>query len=95
MAIAIPKSDALLLPVLRIFSDDKEYSAEQVRGPMVKHFEISPDQLLQKTQNGTPIFLNRVALALAHLQGAPHGGRKLINPTRFGFYRITEQEKPS
>jgi restriction system protein len=93
MVIAIPDSDTLLLPVLRIFSDDKEHSAEEVRGFMVKHFEISADQLLQKTARGTPIFHNRVALALANLQGAPHGGRKLIAPTRRGFYRITEQGK--
>jgi restriction endonuclease Mrr len=93
----IPDSQTLLLPVLQVFADNAEHSNEEIWERMRLQFKLTPDELLQKYPTGKPVFHVNVALALANLQGAPHGGSKLItkvrNKGRMKFYRITEYGK--
>src|ERR1700730_3780671 len=75
----MPDSQTLLLPILRLFADDREHSIEEIRERMRVQFSVAPDELLQKHPNGNPVFHVNVALALANLQGAPHGGSRAID----------------
>lgn len=55
-------------------------------------FEITSDELLLKLKNGIPVFVNRVAWALAHLnmERGPIGHPKAITLVKKEVYRITE-----
>jgi restriction system protein len=86
----IPDSKTLLLPVLRLLGDGAEHKSVEIRERVKVQFDIAPRELLQKTRKGIPLFHNRVALALANLQGAPHGHSKAINKARKEVYKITE-----
>jgi restriction system protein len=93
----IPDSQSLLLPVLRVFANETEHSNEEIWERMTVQFKITPDELLQKHPTGKSVFHVNVALALANLQGAPHGGSKAISKVRSKdgtkVYRITEYGK--
>lgn len=89
----IPDLDTLRLAVLRVFADGVEHSAEEIQERMKVQFGISPQELLQKTEGGTPVFRNQVALGLANLQGAPHRGPKYVEKVRKKVYRISERGK--
>jgi restriction endonuclease Mrr len=86
----IPHSNVLLLPVLRVLGDGVEHNSVEIRERVKIQFDIAPRELLQKTKKGATVFHNRVALALANLQGAPHGRSRAINRVRKEVYRITE-----
>jgi hypothetical protein len=89
----IPDSRTLFLPVLRVFADDAGHSIEEIRQHMRVEFKVASDELLHKYPTGRPIFHVNVALALANLQGAPHGNPKYIEKVRRNLYRITENGK--
>lgn len=88
----IPDSQTLLLPVLRVLEDGVEHTSEEIRERLKAQFEIAPHELLQKHKNGTPVFHNRVAWALAHLNmgRGPLGHSEAVEKTRKEVYRITE-----
>jgi restriction system protein len=89
----LPDSQTLLLPVLKVFSDGKKHSIEELRERMRKQFSVTPDEVLQKHPKGNSIFYVNVALALANLQGAPHQGSKAIEKVGRDLYRVTEYGK--
>ena len=86
----IPDSKTLLLPVLRVLGDGAEHKSVEIRERVKVQFDIAPRELLQKTRKGIRVFHNRVALALANLQGAPRGHSRAINKVRKEAYKITE-----
>lgn len=92
---SIPDSQTLLLPVLRVLADGLEHSSEEIRGCMKVQFDVAPHELLQNLKNGTPVFHNRVAWALAHLnmRRGPLGHSEAIEKVRNKVYRITEHGK--
>ena len=85
----IPSAQTLLLPVLRLLGDGAEHVSREIRERMRLQFQVTSEELRQKNKKGAPIFHNRVALALANLQGAPHGGGKAIEEVKNEVYRIT------
>ena len=91
----IPDSQTLLLPVLRVVTDGHEHSSEEIRERVRVQFDIAPHELLQKFKNGTAVFHNRVAWALAHLnmRRGPLGHSEAIEKVRKEVYRITEHGK--
>ena|SRR5260370_9257078 len=89
MPIPVPKE--LWLAVLRVLADGTEHSSEEIRDRMKAQFNVRPGDLLVKHSTGTPVFTKNVALALANLQGAPHGGRPVIDKVRPEMYRINER----
>lgn len=91
----IPDFQTLLLPVLRVLGDSLEHSSEQIRDRVSVQFDIAPHELQQKHKNGTPVFHNRVAWALAYLNmgRGPLGHSEDIEKVRTGVYRITEHGK--
>jgi restriction endonuclease Mrr len=86
----IPESEVLLLPFLRVLGDGAEHKSVEIRERVKAQFDVAPRELLQKTRKGIPVFHNRVELALANLQGAPHGHSRSINKVRKEVYKITE-----
>jgi restriction system protein len=89
----IPDYQTLLLPILRLLADDAEHSSEKIREVLAAQFNVAPHELIQKNQKGKTVFGNNVDLALANLQGAPHGRSKCIDRIRKGVYRINERGK--
>ena len=91
----IPDCQTLLLPVLRVLADGVEHSSGEIRECMRVQFGIAPHELLQKLKNGIPVFNNRVAWALAHLNmgRGPLGHSEAIGKVRKEVYRITEYGK--
>jgi restriction endonuclease Mrr len=86
----IPETKVLLLPVLRVLGDGAEHKTVEIRQRVKVQFDVAPQELQQKTRKGILVFHNRVALALANLQGTPHGHSRAINKVRKEVYKITE-----
>ncbi len=91
----IPDAQTLLLPVLQALADGRTHSSAQIRERVKLQFDIPPNELLQKLTNGTPVFNNRVAWALAHLnmRRGPLGHSEAIEKVRKEVYKITEYGK--
>ena len=92
---SIPDAQTLLLPVLQALADGRVHSSVQIRERVKLQFDIAPNELLQKLKNGTPVFHNRVAWALAHLnmRRGPLGHSEAIEKVRTEVYKITEHGK--
>ena len=88
----IPDAQTLLLPVLRVLDDGLDHSSEEIRQRVRVQFDIAPHELEQKHKNGTPVFHNRVAWALAHLnmRRGPLGHSEAVEKVKREVYRITE-----
>jgi len=89
----IPDPQTLLLPVLKVLADGAEHQVEEIRDRMRIQFSVTPSEFPQKNKTGTPVFVNRVAWALAHLnmEAGPIGHPRAIALIRKGIYRITER----
>jgi restriction system protein len=88
----IPHLQALLFPVLEELADGAEHQAKEIQDRMKVKFEITSDEFSLKHKNGTRVFVNRVAWALAHLnmERGPIGHPKAITLVKKKVYRITE-----
>jgi restriction system protein len=89
----IPGFQALLLPELRVLADGVEHSSQEIRDGVRVQFDIAPHELVVRNKKGKTVFDSNVDLALANLQGAPHGRTKAIEKIREGVYKITEYGK--
>jgi len=60
---------------------------------MRNQFHVTTGELKKKNKTGTPVFVNRVAWALAHLnmEAGPVGHPRAIALITKGVYRITER----
>ena len=82
----IPDYPTLLLPVLRVAAGGVDTSVQEIRTHIESQFGLTPDELGVKQRNGSTVFVNHVALALARLNMA-----KAVTLTSKGVYRITER----
>jgi restriction system protein len=91
----IPDCQTLLLPVLRVLSDGVEHTSEEMRRRISVEFKITPQELREKHANGTPVFHNRLAWALAHLnmRRGPLGHSEAIEKVRKEVYKISDYGK--
>lgn len=85
---SIPKMDDLILPILRILSDETEHRLNEITSTLATQFHLSLNDLEERLPSGDKKFANRVRWAKAHINAA-----KLIQPTRKACFVITERGK--
>jgi restriction system protein len=84
---AIPDYQTLMLPLLRIASDRKEHSKQEVVNILANQFHLTESERKMLLYSGKQeIFDNRVGWARTYLKKAG-----LVKSTRWGFFSITEQ----
>src|SRR4051794_11424927 len=82
--VPIPTFHELIRPVLALLQDGQPHPSIELRSQLARDFDLSEAELSQKQLNGTSVFTNHVAWALAHLYTAkaidrPAKGEYLIN----------------
>jgi restriction system protein len=81
---AIPDFQTLMLPLLQLFSDGKQWSLSKTVQKMAEHFNISEEELQQPLKTrGQTVFANRVSWAKCYLKQA-----QLISYPSRGVYAI-------
>ena len=86
---AIPDFQSIMLPLLQIASDGKEYSMQEARDELAKFFELSEEELEERLPSGLQTtFSNRVAWAKSYLTQAD-----LLESPKRGKFHISERGK--
>lgn len=85
---AIPDFQSIMLPLLRYCADGQEKYFADAIDAMAKAFNLSDHERAEMLDSGRPRIENRVGWARTHLKAAG-----LIEPTRRGYFRITERGK--
>jgi restriction system protein len=86
---SIPDFQTIMLPLLRITGDGKEYSVRDFVDQLAKTFALSEQELEELIPSGTQtIFYNRVGWARTYLSKSG-----LLEMTYRPYYRITERGK--
>jgi restriction system protein len=86
---AIPDYQTIMLPLLRLCSDEKEHNIQNAVDILAKNFHLKEEELNELLPSGQQtIFINRVAWARTYLK---HSG--LITSPRRGVFTITERGK--
>jgi len=84
---AIPGFQSIMLPLLKIASDESEHNHTEVRDSLAAQFEISDSEKKEMLPSGKQArFNNRVAWAIVYLRGAG-----LIENSSRGIFHITVQ----
>jgi len=84
---AIPDYQTLMLPLLKLTTDRKEYSLAQTIDILADQFKLTAEERKALLPSGqTTIFLNRVGWARTYLKKSG-----LLETTRRGFFRITDR----
>jgi restriction system protein len=85
----IPDFQSVMLPLLQTFTDDEPKTTKYLRGKMIEHFNITPEEQQQMIPSGRQkLYYNRVAWAITYLKMA-----ELIESPARGSYKITEDGK--
>jgi restriction system protein len=83
----IPDFQSIMLPLLKLLSDKKERSNQEINLELANLFKLTDDELNQLLPSGTgKIFINRVAWAKTHLKHA-----LLISSPKRGYSIITDR----
>lgn len=83
----IPGFQKFMLPLLKIFGDEKEHSTSYCMKEITRIFNFSAEELSEKTPSGQQsIIYNRITWSLTYLKFA-----KLIESPERGVYKITER----
>jgi restriction system protein len=83
----IPDFQSIMLPLLKVLSDNKEWRMRDVAETLASRFELSPEERAEMLPSGQQtLFNNRVAWAKTHLKAAA----LLLNPTR-GKVSLSEE----
>jgi restriction system protein len=84
---AVPPFQDIMLPLMKILSDQQEHVHSEVVETLVKHFALSPQDRKELLPSGKQSkFDNRVGWARTHL-----GKALLLESTGRGKYRITQR----
>jgi len=84
---AIPDYESIMLPLLRLSEDDKEYSLWQAIDMLAVEFNLTDEEQKQLIPSGRQtLFYNRVGWARTYLK---HAG--LLEATRRGYFCITKR----
>ena len=84
---AIPGFQSIMLPLLKIASDESEHNHTEVRDSLAVQFEISDSEKKEMLPSGKQArFSNRVAWAIVYLRRAG-----LIENSSRGIFHITVQ----
>jgi restriction system protein len=84
--LAIPDFQSVMLPVLKLLGDKKDYQSKEIKDYICKEFKLTQKEMEEKlpSSNSISLISNRVAWAEAHMKMAG-----IIESPRRGFYRIT------
>src|SRR5689334_777532 len=83
----VPDFQTLMLPLLKIFSDQKEHSIPETTESLAQTFSLNDEELNEVLPSGKQTrFQNRIGWARTYLTKA-----KLIETSRRAHYRITER----
>ena len=86
---AVPDFQSIMLPLLQLASDGKEYTMHQAREKLAEHFHLSDYELSERLPSGRQTtFSNRVAWAKSYLTQAG-----LLESPRRGKFHISERGK--
>jgi len=81
----IPDYQSLMLPLLKLLSDEQEHKLEDIREGLAKELNLSDEELKELLPSGAqPIFNNRVGWARAYLRKA-----RLIDAPKRAVLKIT------
>lgn len=83
---AIPDFQSIMLPVLKLLGDKKEYQSKEIKDYICKEFKLTEKEMEEKlpSSNSISLISNRVAWAEAHMKMAG-----IIESPKRGLYRIT------
>lgn len=83
----IPDYQSLMLPVLRVLADRKEYSVAHIRERIASELKLSNEELAERlASDSQTVFANRVGWAVQYLKAAV-----AIKANRRGVYQITDR----
>jgi restriction system protein len=83
----IPDYQTLMLPLLNLVADGKEYRARDVLEPLATQYNLTQDEQDQLLPSGKQtVFYDRVHWAKTYLSQA-----KLLQKPRWGFFQITDR----
>ena len=86
---AIPSYEKFLLPVLKLLSDDKVRTKQEIVRTMGKQFQLSEDELAETLPSQTQLtYVNRIGWAITYLKKA----ELIVSPSRANF-KITDEGK--
>ena len=86
---AIPSYEKFLLPVLKLLSDGKVRTKQEIVRTMAKQFQLSEDELAETLPSQTQLtYVNRIGWAITYLKKA----ELIVSPSRANF-KITEEGK--
>ncbi len=85
---AIPDFQTIMLPFLKYVGDDKEHSLRETIETLAEEFGLSSEERKELLESGQERFNNRVGWA-----GTYSKKSGLIEPTRRGYFRITDRGK--
>lgn len=84
---AIPDYQTVMLPLLRLLEDGREYNLSEVVDSLAEEFNLSADERQQLLPSGqATVIRSRAGWARTYLKKAG-----LVASTRRGFFRITER----
>ena len=86
---AIPSNEKFLLPVLKLLSDGKVRTKQEIVRTMAKQFQLSEDELAETLPSQTQLtYVNRIGWAITYLKKA----ELIVSPSRANF-KITDEGK--
>jgi len=86
---AVPDFQSIMLPMLRMMANGREYSLADILGTLGSEFQLSDDDLSERIPSGRQTkFYNRICWSTTHLKKAA-----IIENTRRGTFRITARGK--
>ncbi|THA15734.1 restriction endonuclease, partial [Rodentibacter pneumotropicus] len=82
----------MMFPILKLFSDRKKYSRNDVYQFITQHFSLSEQQMSEKIKSGQALYKNRADWAITYLSTLNHipEGKRLLSRVSRGIYQITE-----
>lgn len=82
----------MMFPILKLFSDRKKYSRNDVYQFITQHFSLSEQQISETIKSGQALYKNRADWAITYLSTLNHipEGKRLLSRVSRGIYQITE-----
>lgn len=94
---AIPNYQKIMLPLLKVLSDEKDHDRKDVVAILGKEFKLTEEEILRLQPSGhIAVFVNRVGWAFTYMKKAG-----LVESVKRGIYRISREglkvlkEKPN
>ena len=86
---SIPKYDEIMIPALKLLSENKSLTRKQLELPLAKYFNLSDDEIALEYDSGNgKIFYDRISWALSYMNMAG-----LTQRPKRGVYQISETGK--